>query len=68
MEEIKLIDATRTEKPIEVDMDPYKEKLIRHKRKKRDRASEGLIGITIASMVLNVFLAITVYFLQAGPF
>lgn len=39
---------------------------IRSKRKERDNASRGLIAVTVASMMLNVVMAVIIYILQAG--
>ena len=46
---------------------PYRHRVIRHKRKQRDKAAGGLITIATASLILNIALSVLVYILQAGP-
>lgn len=71
MEEMKLQAAPELELiPIEqrnfLEAD-HKQKKIQRKRKERDSAARGLIAVTIASMMLNVVMAVIIYILQAGP-
>ncbi|WP_337494697.1 hypothetical protein [[Ruminococcus] torques] len=71
MEEIKLPAVPELELiPIEqrnfLEAD-HKQKKIQRKRKERDSAARGLIAVTIASMMLNVVMAVIIYILQAGP-
>ena len=42
-------------------------KIIRHKRKRRDKARRWLIGIACASLALNMVQSVIIYILQAGP-
>ena len=62
--EIKLIDPRRTSLipavvPKRINPAPI--------RKKRNKAAEGLIGVTAASLLLNAVQAVIIYVLQAGP-
>lgn len=62
--EIKLIDPRRTslvpaEKSKTVDPAPIQQK--------RNTAARGLIGVTAASLLLNMIQAVIIYVLQAGP-
>ena len=61
--EIKLIDPRRTSLvpavPKLVDPAPIQQK--------RNKAAEGLIGVTAASLLLNAVQAVIIYVLQAGP-
>lgn len=61
--EIKLIDPRRTSLvpavPRSVDPAPI--------RQKRNKAEKGLIGVTAASLLLNVIQSVIIYVLQAGP-
>ena len=62
--EIKLIDPRRTslvpaDVPKSVDPAPI--------RQKRNKAEKGLIGVTAASLLLNMIQAVIIYVLQAGP-
>ena len=71
MEEIKLPAVPELELiPIEqrnfLEAD-HKQKKIQRKRKERDSAARGLIAVTIASMMVNVVMAVIIYILQAGP-
>ena len=71
MEEIKLPAVPELELiPIEqrnfLEAD-HKQKKIQRKRKERVSAARGLIAVTIASMMLNVVMAVIIYILQAGP-
>lgn len=45
----------------------YRTDLIRHKRRKRNRAIRGIELIALGSLILNAFQAVVVYVLQAGP-
>lgn len=63
-QEIKLINPRRTSLvpatvPKTVDPAPI--------RQKRNKAEKGLIGVTAASLLLNVVQAVIIYVLQAGP-
>ena len=63
-QEIKLIDLKRTSLipaavPKSVDPAPI--------RQKRNKAEKGLIGVTVASLLLNAAQAVLIYVLQAGP-
>lgn len=63
-QEIKLIDSRRTslipaEVPKSVDPAPI--------RRERSKAARGLIGVTAASLLLNMIQAVIIYVLQAGP-
>lgn len=63
-QEIKLIDSRRTslipaEVPKSVDPAPIQQK--------RNKAARGLIGVTAASLLLNVIQSVIIYVLQAGP-
>lgn len=63
-QEIKLIDPRRTslvpaDAPKSVDPAPIQQK--------RNRAARGLIGVTTASLLLNMIQAVIIYILQAGP-
>ena len=62
-QEIKLIDSRRTSLvpavPRSVDPAPI--------RQKRNKAEKGLIGVTAASLLLNVIQSVIIYILQAGP-
>ncbi|WP_303144925.1 hypothetical protein [[Ruminococcus] torques] len=71
MEEIKLPAVPELELiPIEqrnfLEAD-HKQKKIQRKRKERDSAARGLIAVAVASMMLNVVMAVIIYILQAGP-
>lgn len=61
--EIKLIDPRRTSLvpavPKLVDPAPIQQK--------RNKAARGLIGVTAASLLLNVIQSVIIYVLQAGP-
>ena len=61
--EIKLIDPRRTSLvpavPKSVDPAPIQQK--------RNTAARGLIGVTAASLLLNMIQAVIIYVLQAGP-
>lgn len=61
--EIKLIDPRRTSLvpavPKLVDPAPIQQK--------RNKAARGLIGVTVASLLLNAVQAVIIYVLQAGP-
>lgn len=61
--EIKLIDPRRTSLvpavPKSVDPAPI--------RRGRSKAARGLIGVTAASLLLNMIQAVIIYVLQAGP-
>lgn len=62
--EIKLIDSRRTSLiPAaalkSVDPAPIQQK--------RNTAARGLIGVTAASLLLNVIQSVIIYVLQAGP-
>lgn len=62
--EIKLIDPRRTSLipaavPKSVDPAPI--------RRERSKAARGLIGVTAASLLLNMIQAVIIYVLQAGP-
>ncbi len=58
--EIKLIDLKRT-RPILIPVDPAPI------QQKRNTAARGLIGVTAASLLLNMIQAVIIYVLQAGP-
>ena len=62
-QEIKLIDPRRTSLvpavPKSVDPAPI--------RQKRNTAARGLIGVTAASLLLNMIQTVIIYVLQAGP-
>lgn len=62
-QEIKLIDPRRTSLipavPKSVDPAPI--------RRERNKAARGLIGVTAASLLLNMIQAVIIYVLQAGP-
>ena len=62
--EIKLIDPRRTSLipaavPKSVDPAPIQQK--------RNKAARGLIGVTAASLLLNMIQTVIIYVLQAGP-
>lgn len=62
--ELQLIDSRRTslipaEVPKSVDPAPIQQK--------RNKAARGLIGVTAASLLLNVIQSVIIYVLQAGP-
>ena len=62
--EIELIDSRRTslipaEVPKSVDPAPIQQK--------RNKAARGLIGVTAASLLLNMIQTVIIYVLQAGP-
>lgn len=62
--ELQLIDLKRTrpilaEAPKSVDPAPIQQK--------RNRAARGLIGVTVASLLLNAVQAVIIYVLQVGP-
>ena len=61
--EIKLIDPRRTSLvpavPKSVDSAPIQQK--------RNTAARGLIGVTAASLLLNMIQTVIIYVLQAGP-
>ena len=63
-QEIKLIDPRRTSLipaavPKSVDPAPIQQK--------RNKAARGLIGVTAASLLLNMIQTVIIYVLQAGP-
>ena len=58
--EIELIDLKRT-RPILIPVDPAPI------QQKRNTAARGLIGVTAASLLLNMIQAVIIYVLQAGP-
>ena len=58
--EIELIDLKRT-RPILIPVDPAPI------QQKRNTAARGLIGVTAASLLLNVIQSVIIYVLQAGP-
>lgn len=62
--EIKLIDPRRTSLvpatvPKRINPAPIQQK--------RNTAARGLIGVTAASLLLNMIQAVIIYVLQAGP-
>ena len=62
--ELQLIDPRRTslipaEKPKSADPAPIQQK--------RNKAARGLIGVTAASLLLNMIQTVIIYVLQAGP-
>ena len=61
--ELQLIDSRRTSLvpavPKSVDPAPIQQK--------RNAAARGLIGVTAASLLLNVIQSVIIYVLQAGP-
>ena len=62
--EIKLIDPRRTSlipAAIPKSTDPASI------QQKRNKAARGLIGVTAASLLLNMIQAVIIYVLQAGP-
>ena len=62
--ELQLIDSRRTSLiPAEVrkSVDPAPI------QQKRNKAARGLIGVTAASLLLNVIQSVIIYVLQAGP-
>ena len=58
--ELQLIDLKRT-RPILIPVDPAPI------QQKRNTAARGLIGVTAASLLLNMIQAVIIYVLQAGP-
>ena len=58
--EIELIDLKRT-RPILIPVDPAPI------QQKRNKAARGLIGVTVASLLLNAVQAVIIYLLQVGP-
>lgn len=63
MKELSVINPERTslvpEVPKSVDPAPI--------RRERSKAARGLIGVTAASLLLNMIQAVIIYVLQAGP-
>lgn len=61
--EIQLIDPRRTSLvsalPKKANPNPVKQK--------RNWAARGLLGVTTASLLLNMIQAVIIYILQAGP-
>lgn len=60
MKELRIIPTYR-EPPA------YHRKLIRHKRKKRDKSARWLIRVAAVSLALNMVQSVIIYILQAGP-
>ena len=62
--ELQLIDSRRTSLvpatvPKRINPAPI--------RRERNKAARGLIGVTAASLLLNVIQSVIIYVLQAGP-
>lgn len=60
-EEIQMIDVERT------SMVPFRRKMVDHRRKRRNIAVRRWATVAGVSLALNMFQAVVIYVLQAGP-
>ena len=52
---------------VPTDYPQHRTDLIRHKRKKRNRAIYGIELVAMGSLILNMVQSVVIYILQAGP-